>query len=136
MTGTATPGSSKVRVTVYENGEEVNTQDYSGNDLDALEEVILPLWQTPEEESGHPEVGWDDKGVYVVFKDWEGQERPFPETLMVKKVGFKWNRHSLVGDLIPITPPQYGSNEWPTDVKVKFTPVPSGDNTPHTTSAE
>ena len=134
--GTATPGSSKVRVRVYETNKEMNTQTYSGNDMEALEAVILPLWRTIDGEEGCAEMEWDDEGVYVVFRDWEGQERPFPEELLTKQVGFKWDRRALIGETISIHPPQYGSNTWPSDMKVKFTPVPSAGNTPNTTSAE
>lgn len=131
----ATPGSSKIRVTVYENNNVVDTQGYSGNEMEALETVILPLWRTVDGEDGCAEVEWDDSGMYVVFKDLDGAECPFPEELLTKRVGLKQGRRALVGDLIPVDPPQYGVSEWPADVKVKFTPVPSGDSTPHTTSA-
>ncbi len=132
----ATPGSSKIRVTVFENDNVVDTQNYSGNDLEALETVILPLWRTIDGDDGCAEMEWDDSGMYVVFKDWEGNECPFPEELLTKRLGLKRSGRALVGDLIPVDPPRYGSNEWPANVKVKFTLVPSGDSTPHTTSAE
>jgi len=128
------PGSSKIRVNVFENGTEMDTQTYSGKEMEALEQVILPLWRTIDGEEGSAEVEWDETGMYVVFRNWDGDECAFPKELLTKQVGLKRNRRALVGDLIPVTPPQYGISEWSEDVKVRFTPVPSGDSNPHTTS--
>lgn len=120
-TGTAAPGSSKIRVTVYENDNEVDIQNYSGNELEALEQVIQPLWRTVDDMEGSVEVEWDDTRMYLVFRDWDGKECAFPEELLTKTIGLKGNKHALVGNLIQVKPPKYGMNRWPAKVAVKFT---------------
>jgi len=117
----AAPGSSKVRVTVYEDDKEMSIRGYSGNELEALEQVIQPLWRTTDDVEGSVEVEWDDAGMYVVFRDWDGKECAFPEELLTKKIGLRGNRRNLVGDRIPVDPPKYGINQWTTSVTVKFT---------------
>jgi len=117
---TAAPGSFKIRVTVYEDDKEMNTQNYSGNELEALEEAIQPLWRMIDDGDGSAEVEWDDTGMYVVFRDWDGKERAFPEELLTKRIGLKGNKRALVGDRIPVKPPKYGINRWSTNVTVKF----------------
>ena len=132
----ATPGSSKICVTIYENDVEVEPQNYSGKELEALETVILPLWRTVDGEDGCAELEWTDEEGYLLFKDWEDTARAFPEELLTKRVGLTRTRLSLVGDLIPITPPKYGLSKWSNNVKVRFTLVPSDDSSLHTTSEE
>ncbi len=132
----ATPGSSKICVTIYENDVEVEPQNYSGKELEALETVILPLWRTVDGDDGSAELEWNDTEGYLLFKDWEDNARAFPEELLTKRVGLTRTRLSLVGDLIPITPPKYGLSPWSNNVKVRFTLVPSDDNSLHTTSEE
>ncbi len=119
---------SKILVTFFENGVKQSTEDYSGNEMEALLEVVESLWNRERyygrDLPGSIETVWEDD-VYVVYKDNEGNLAPMPENRLNACVRTEFDAKpvAILDTQIRITPHKYGTRGWPEDVRVMFTRV-------------
>jgi hypothetical protein len=114
-----------LRISIYENGELYDWENYSGQELSSLVDTIQELWKPTymstlffdvrDDVNGHPMLG---------CVNGDDENAVFPEEWLSKTLTYGYGKtaktYRLVGDKIPITPEQYGMSPWPTDIKVKF----------------
>lgn len=118
------PIFTHLKITVYENGHRASLDDYSGQELAALEECIWDLWSPTYHSTRSFEVDFGDDDAVLIYCDSETKTLlPIPEDWMTKTIRFGLKTDlKLVGDRLPIKPRQLGLSPWPASVHVQFTP--------------
>lgn len=114
-----------LRIYVYENGQRIDLDNYSGQEAASLTDTIHGLWSTPYLSDIFFYVCDNDQWLSCLYCTiGNDQNAPFPEEWLTKILKYGYGKtaetYRLVGDKIPIQPEQYGLSPWPADVKVLF----------------
>jgi len=118
----------KLRIYVYENGERIDFDNYSGQEMASLTDTIQQLWKPTYMSTLFFDVrDGEDWLPRLHCINGDDEDAPFPEEWLTKTLEYGYGKtgktYRLVGDKIPIRPEQYGLSPWPADVKVLFEAV-------------
>jgi hypothetical protein len=114
-----------LRIYVYENGERIDLDNYSGQEMASLTDTIQELWKPTYNSNLFFDVRDNDQWLSCLYcTNGDDENAPFPEEWLTKTLEYGYGKtaktYRLVGDKIPIRPAQYGLSPWPADVKVLF----------------
>ena len=105
--------TNALRITIYEDGEVRPWDQLSGQEVHSINHTIESLWMHTVNTTHYIEIYdeyIEDHAVLFCYTNSKDDERvDFPAEVLTKNYS---KSLKMVGDRIPITPPQWGVNPW------------------------
>ena len=101
--------TNALRITIYENGEVLPWDQLSGQEEQSINHTVETLWMHTHHIEIYDEYIEGDSVLFCYTNSTDDERIDFPVQVLAEM----FNKNlKMVGDRIPINPPQWGVNSW------------------------